>query len=200
MRIRTALLTALMAILVAAPLDAQSWDVPSFFPPRPGSDIGLYLTDEGDATLFGIWRDDATNLGLRAGITFADETAGHVGATVHGALLIADADVPVDLGWMLGAGATFVDDFVLLWIPVGLSVGRMVPLEGVTLQPYVHPRVGLDIRSFNDDTDLDIGGVIDLGVDAHLDSFIFRFGAAFGTFDALGFGIAFPTGRRAVVR
>jgi hypothetical protein len=54
MRMRSFVLALGLLAAAAAPLTAQAWDAPSFFSPRPGEDIGLYLIDADGVDDIGI--------------------------------------------------------------------------------------------------------------------------------------------------
>lgn len=189
----------LAALLLATDARAQ-WDAPSFLPPRPGDDIGIYLSSIEGFGLQGIWRQQGNmNLGLRIG--YIDKAGGQVlvAAETWGRLMEADVDLPVDVTWTLGAGAVF-NGGTDLEVPAGLSIGRVLDMEPLTLQIYAHPRLALFFRSQLED-ELDLDGLFDLGLDAVLNENLkLRFGATLGQEDALGIGVAYRWSRGAVVR
>jgi hypothetical protein len=197
-------LIAAAALTVATGARAQVWDVPSFMPPRPGEDIGVYLADPdgADFVIQGIWRQRGNlNLGVRVG--FADQGADgafQVGAETWGPILDAGGDFPVDVTWTLGAGGTF-GDATLISIPVGLTIGRTLVLTPLTFQVYGHPRLALIAASVNDDTRTDLDGLFDIGADLHLNpDWKVRLGVTLGGTDALGVGLAYRFGRGVAVR
>lgn len=202
MKIRT-LAMALAALLLASSARAQvAWDAPSFMPPRPGDDIGVYLSDRGDFGIEGIWRQQGNlNLGLRLG--YIDTTLDGiitVGAETWDMLAPAGTMLPVDVGWTLGVGAAF-NGGTTLGVPVGLTFGAPVVVGQLTLQPYLHPRLGVFVHSVAGDTQLDLEGLFDLGVDAVLNENLkLRLGATFGGNDALGIGLAYRWTRGVTVR
>lgn len=203
MNAKTLLITA-AALAVATGAQAQVWDVPSFMPPRPGEDIGIYLGDPDGADLVvqGIWRQRGNlNLGLRLG--FADQGADgaiQAAAETWGALTSAGEEFPLDVSWTLGAGATF-GDVTVLSIPLGLSVGRAFVLSPLTFQVYGHPRLALIAASVNDNTTTDLEGLFDVGADVHLNpEWKLRLGITLGGADAIGVGLAYRFGRGVAVR
>lgn len=208
MRTRVGLFVCLM-LCGAAPARAQAlgdpaWDSPIFLPPRAGDDIGLYLIDPsgGDWALAGIWRQSGNlNLGVRLGLADGhNETPFFFGAEFYGPLVRADRSFPLDASWVLGVGAT-LNGGTALRFPVGVSVGRTFDADGIVFTPYAVPRLGIDLAADDGDTDTDLGFTVDLGADLHIDdSWLLRFGVALGDHDALGVGVAYRTGRRAVVR
>lgn len=201
------LLVAVAAALLGA-VEARAqlvWDAPTFLPPRPGDDIGVYLTD-GDGTdlgIQGIWRQRGNlNLGLRLGLVDAPGGArAVVGVETWDMLMSAGRDLPVDLTWNLGAGATFGDGATLFSVPVGLSVGRTFDTDPATFQVYAHPRVAVVViaNDVDDRTELepfvDIGGEMHLGTDWKL-----RLAFTFGEWEAFGLGLAYRWGRAVEVR
>jgi hypothetical protein len=200
-----------MFVLVAAlmagssPLMAQAWDVPSFFSPRPGEDIGIYLIDPeggGDLGFAAIWRQEGNlNLGVRGG--FRDDHF-MLGAEFYRPLDILGPQSPLLLSWVLGLGATF-NDVTWLRVPLGASIGLNLNAGTLSIMPYVHPRVAFDLFAFDvggeEETETEFNFDVDLGADVNLGQrFVLRVGATFGEWDALGVGIAYRTGRRLVVR
>ncbi|HEX7120309.1 MAG TPA: hypothetical protein VF212_16065 [Longimicrobiales bacterium] len=206
---RVGRMTLLMCFVLVGPgaLAAQevpAWDSPTFLPPRPGDDLGVYLVDPsgGDWALAGIWRQSGNlNLGVRLGVADApDETPVFFGAEFYGPLVRADRDFPLDVAWLLGAGAT-LDGGTFLRIPAGVSVGRAVDADGLVFVPYAVPRVGFDILADDGDSETEFSFTIDLGVDLEVDeSLLLRFGAALGDHDAIGAGVAWRLGRRVTAR
>lgn len=202
MKIRM-LVLILGAVLTASSVRAQeAWDAPAFMPPRPGDDIGVYLSDIGDFGIQGIWRQTGNlNLGLRLGYI---DTPGDgiilVGAETWDLVVAAGNALPVDVAWTLGAGAAF-NGATVFEVPLGLNFGLPVDLDRLRLQLYAHPRLGLFAVSVADDTNLDLDALLDLGLEAVLNQNLkLRLAATFGESDALGIGLAYRWTRGAVVR
>jgi hypothetical protein len=191
----------------AAPLSAQAWDSPSFFSPRPGEDIGLYVIDAeggGDLGFAGIWRQEGNiNLGVRAGLAGGDHFS--VGAEFYGPLDVLGPQSPVLLSWIVGAGATF-NDVTWLRIPLGASIGMNIGTSSsIRIMPYIHPRVAFDLLARDtpagEETETELNVDLDLGADIGLgQQFVLRVGATIGDLDAIGVGVAYKMGRRLVVR
>lgn len=203
MNVKTVMIAA-AALLTASGAQAQIWDAPSFLPPRPGDDVGIYLSqpDGSDFALQGIWRQGGNlNLGVRVGYVDSGlSDALLAGAETWGALMSAGADFPVDISWTLGLGAAF-GDFTLLSVPVGVTVGRVLVLSPVTLQVYGHPRLALVAASNGNNTTTDLEGFFDLGGDVHLnEQWKVRLGFTLGGADAFGVGLARRFGRGVAVR
>jgi hypothetical protein len=213
MRIRSSVHAGMIVVCAAtvagaaAPLSAQAWDSPSFFSPRPGEDIGLYIIDAegpGDLGFAGIWRQEGNiNLGVRAGLAGGDHFA--VGAEFYGPLDVLGPQSPVLLSWIVGAGATF-NDVTWLRVPLGVSIGMDIPTSSsIRILPYIHPRVALDLFAFDtadgEETETELNVDLDLGADIGLgQQFVLRVGATIGDLDAIGVGVAYKMGRRLVVR
>ena len=190
-------------LAIAGPVSAQGWDMPSFFSPRPGEDIGLYIIDADgvdDIGIAGIWRQEGNlNLGVRAGIVGDDHYA--LGAEFYGP--ISGVQSPILLSWVVGLGGTF-NGVTWLRIPAGVSVGVDVDAGSFRILPYVHPRVEFDYFSFEtpggDESDSELNFDLDLGADVDIGRFVLRFGATVGDFDAIGIGAAYKMGRQVTVR
>jgi hypothetical protein len=200
-------MTLAMCAGAAAPAAAQAWDTPTFFSPRPGEDIGLYIIDAdgvSDLGFAGIWRQEGNiNLGVRAGIAGDDYYA--VGAEFYGPLHVLGPQSPLLVSWVLGAGATF-NGVTWLRIPFGASIGMdLGSANSLRIMPYVHPRVAFDLVAFDtptgEETDTEFTFDLDLGADIGLgQQFVLRFGATLGDRSAIGAGVAYKMGRRLVVR
>ncbi len=191
------------------PLSAQAWDAPMFLPPQPGEDIGVYFVkpDGTDWGLSGIWRQEGQlNLGLELGIGGVEHRGGeanHTFVTVGGETwgsLLRSPTAPVDVDWVLGVGAGFFSDFTLVRIPFGVTIGKTLPGDGLSITPYVLPRIALDVASVGNVTNTDLDFAADLGADLRFTSGVkLRFAATLGDPDSFGIGLAFPFGRRVEV-
>jgi hypothetical protein len=201
------LLALVFAVGTAAPAAAQiGWDAPSFFSPRPGEDIGLYIVvpDGGDDVgVSAIWRQSGNlSLGVRGGIA-GDQYS--LGAEFYGPLDLLGPQSGLLMAWVLGVGATF-NDVTVLRVPLGISAGIGLGAPGgVQLLPYVHPRVAFELAAYDvgdrEETDTDFRFDVDLGADAVLgQSFVLRAGITFGRFTTFGAGVAYRIPRRVTVR
>jgi hypothetical protein len=197
----------LALIALAGPLSAQAWDNPSFYSPRPGSDLGVYIFDPdgGDLGVQGIWRQQGNlSLGVRAGIS--DDNV-LVGAELGNPLNLSGA-APLLMSWVTGVGATFGDQFTYLRVPLGISVGAQFGQRGgIQIMPYVHPRVTFDFVSIDEDiagddnTESELEFEVDLGADVSLTPRLTgKFGATVTNGGSVGLGLSYSLGRRVVVR
>jgi hypothetical protein len=198
----------LLAVGVATPAAAQSWEMPTFFAPRAHDDIGAYLIkpEFGDWGVVGIWRQSAgINLGVRGGIGGdSDERTILLGAELFGPLNITGIE-PITMYWVTGIGGSF-NGVTALRIPFGVSAGMRLGSEGALLiTPYVHPRVAFDLFTIEvgdeEETDTDFNVDLDLGADLELTrSIILRFGYTLDSNSTFGFGAGFRFGRGVAVR
>lgn len=202
---RFALLAAAFTLCAVTGSSAQlaSWDAPMFFAPRPMDDLGLYVTrtDQafGNATgLMGIWRQSGNlNLGVRAGVGDLDDAGNSllVGAELYGGLNSLLPGSGIAISWNLGAGATFGDEYTFFTVPFGASFGLNLGSGSVSVSPYVHPRISLDILAVgsgqNEDTSTDGAVAVDLGADVNLGpKWVLRAAYSLGDRDAFGVGLA----------
>jgi hypothetical protein len=210
-----AITVALGAVFTGSAFAQAGWDAPTFFSPRPMDDVGIYAfkTDfenfEDQTGLKLIWRQSGNlNLGVHAGTADLDDFGDAIllGGEFYGPLTRATASTGLIMSWGLGAGAVFGENYVDLSIPLGVSVGMSLGTGGVSILPYVHPRVSFDLSSFDnalgeEETETNIGLSVDLGVDVGLgERFILRAGGSFGDRDAFGAGLAMRIPRRVTVR
>jgi hypothetical protein len=199
-------LMALLVIGLVLPARANAqaaWDAPLLLPPRPQPGLGIFLADVhgGGLGVLGTWRSTTWNYGLRFGLA---EGSGDEDLTVFGGvdymgpINTASSDFPLDIDWVLGAGAG-IGDGVRFSIPLGLTFGFSFQGEDARFVPYFTPRVIVDAVSGNDnrDSDMDLDLAVDLGLDLRLlrggplAGKSIRFGATLGDRDALAVGIVF---------
>lgn len=196
-----------LTALSAHSLVAQAWDAPSFFSPRPGEDLGVYVVKPdggGDVGVAGIWRQSGNiNLGVRAGLT--DDMI-HVGGEFYDELDLLGPASPVAVSWVLGFGASFDDNVTWLRLPLGVSVGVPLDAGGMRITPYVHPRAALDFvtRGSGDEevSNTDFHVPVDIGADIEVGpSLVLRVGATLDDGrNAFGAGAAWRLSRRLIVR
>jgi hypothetical protein len=197
MRIRAALIAALAVVAMTGQGRAQvAWDSPLLLPPMPTAGTGIYLMDAHRAGLgvLGTWRA-GPGLGFRAGIAEGqhDGVAILGGADLVFPISAAGAGFPLDLSWLVGVGAGF-DDWVLLSVPLGLSLGRTFVGDGVRFTPYAAPRVALDAQFGRDAPGDDVGLslAVDLGFEMGFQpGWAIHFGASIGDRGGLAVGVRF---------
>lgn len=174
------------------------WDAPSFLRPGAPSGLTIAITDASPGDGLGVlalWRGGAApaGLGFRAGISEApgDDVVALFGVDASGSLSGMMGAGGPEVLWWTGAGVAAGDDF---WasVPLGLVFGWTGRDEGVSFMPYAGGHVVMDVL-MGDGEDLDLEGVVDLGLDLGFASgWTFRFGAALGGRDALGIGVRIP--------
>jgi hypothetical protein len=206
MYMRKLCVTAAVAAVLAMPVGASAqaaWDSPLLLPPRPQPGLGIFLADMegGGLGVLGTWRSTTWDYGLRFGLAEGsgdEDLAVFGGADFMGPINTASSDFPLDIDWVVGAGAG-IGDGVRLSVPVGLTLGYSIQGEDARFIPYATPRVVLDAFLGGDDRDedLDLGIAVDLGLDLRLmrggalAGKSIRVGASIGDRDALAIGIVF---------
>lgn len=204
-----------LVLAVAAPLGAQAYVYPAFQPTRVAErEYNFALVDIGGGGGTGLifqWREGLgnprTQFTLDAG--FADpDAAGSDARLILGGgfayqMLRERQDMPFDMVFTGGVGASFGDNVTLVRIPFGVAAGHRFPIEGkFAITPYVHPRLSIDYISFDtpagnvSDTelnlDIDLGGSLEINEQMQL-----RLALLLGDGDAIGLSFAWtPRGLR----
>ncbi|HET8623022.1 MAG TPA: hypothetical protein VFM14_05630 [Gemmatimonadales bacterium] len=153
-----------------------------------GADFGL----EGFYT-YGYNRFD---IGLRGGIVSFDtplgddETSVVLGASFRARVVEATQSFPLDGALTLGAGAIFGEGDDVVLIPLGISLGRRLQLEGsrVSFVPYVHPVLVPRLGGGDDEVDFALGLGVDVRFSEALD---LRVSAGIGEVEGVALGLAF---------
>jgi hypothetical protein len=140
------------------------------------------------------WRGGG-RLGYRVGLAEDDleEVAVFAGVDASGVFVAASDDFPIDVDWVTGVGFGVGDAF-LLTVPLGLSAGRELQVEGMLFNPYATPRVVLDAFFGGEvpGNDLELGFAVDLGMDLSFDpGWAVRFAGTVGDREALAIGFSF---------
>jgi hypothetical protein len=199
MKLRILGFTALCTLAVAADGRAQVvWDSPMLLPPRPVVGTGLYLMDPHGAGLgvLGTWRGVPGGMGLRLGIADgSDGIAIMGGVDMVAPLVTVSPEFPLDISWFTGIGAGY-DRWLVISVPLGLTIGRTVHAPDVRFTPYLAPALVADARlgrdSPRDRNELKLGLAMDLGIDvAFQPGWIVRFAAGIGDRHGLAIGIVF---------
>lgn len=197
MKLHAVPVAVVVVVLMCATEARAQLDTPSFLAPRTGDDIGVYVTDPGDADfgVQGIWRQrGGLNMGVRVGYTdVGEESLVTVGAETWALIRTRSDDFPVDIAVTFGAGATF-NGGTTGEVPVGLSIGRTANLGPVQVQLYGHPRGAIlfHVDVPEDQDELEFDPRLDVGMDIVLASVLkLRLGATVGDFSALGLGVAY---------
>jgi hypothetical protein len=177
-----------------------AWESPMLLPPAPQSGFGIFLADTwaGGLGVIGTWRGSSPSWGLRFGIAEDnrgpdDDIAALGGVDFMGRIHRSNAEFPLDVDWLFGAGGS-VGDNLWLSFPLGLTLGHTFRGESADFVPFIAPRVVLDAffidEAPGDDSDIDLDMGVDLGLDLRLRSVTIRFAGSFGR-DAVAVGIVF---------
>jgi hypothetical protein len=197
--------------MALSPVGARAqlaWDSPLLVHPHAPHGWSLLLADPypgRDVAVMASWRTAAMPVGFGVRLGLGEGVDGDLalfgGADASGELIRRSADIPFDVVWVVGGGASLSDD-VLVSLPAGLVAGWSLDAGEVVFQPYVGPRVVLDAwiggREPGEGDDLQLEATVDLGFDLRLaGGWTVRFGATIGDREALAVGLALPaTGRR----
>ncbi|HET9275456.1 MAG TPA: hypothetical protein VFN96_05235 [Gemmatimonadales bacterium] len=192
------LLAAGVAVLLAGPLMAQSTGTPVFHAPYrafQANEYGLVITDQGNISLEGFWGFSQSNarwdFKLRAGVQDYDvgNAALLVGVDARYRVIDQTEEFPLDGAFITGIGASLVQDFSRLFIPIGLSLGRRVHFQdsNLSLVPYVQPVIVPILGSGDDDVAVAMG----LGGDLRINQrFELRLGIGVGDLETFSFGFS----------
>jgi hypothetical protein len=169
-------LFVLVSALLASEAAAQATGMPSFNAPYRAftrSEIGLVISfPNGGGTAFeGAYRMSSGkfDLGFRAGMLDlggGSSTILLLGAEARQRVVSHTVDFPLDGALVLGIGGWFSSGNSVLFVPVGLSLGRRIDPQGssVSIVPYVQPTGTLVAGSGNSDFLFTLG----LGADFRL--------------------------------
>ena len=171
LEIACAAVALFVAAVAAQGLSAQATGMPTFFAPTRNfgsTELGATLSRPGGSATavegrFGAVLHQA-DLALRAG--YADPGGTADGSFVAGIearvpVLGHSATFPLDGALILGVGHAFASGGGETFVPVGLSIGRRLVLDGPALQltPYFQPTV-----VFQSDTQFGAGLGVDLRI------------------------------------
>jgi len=179
---------ALAAASLALSPRASSAQVftPTYMAPRPSNDVGIYFDNIGDFGLEGIIRRHyvGNDLGLRVGVVGGDASALMVGGELRSPLSLQTA--PLDLALTAGVQAIF-GDYDRIGFQGGLSIGHTFVTPGLTITPYIHPRLAFT-DDVNDDFNADV--FADVGADFALaPNLVIRVGVPLDDKGGSNFGI-----------
>jgi hypothetical protein len=188
-------------VLLAGDLMAQTTGTPLFKAPyRAFTDheFGLALSDAGQDYQYALeafysYGRGSNDFGLRAGI--ADPEAGDtrilLGGDFRTRVINYSESFPLDGALTVGAGVNFGDGDDLIYLPVGISVGRRFELEGskTTFTPYAHPTL---VPVIGAQGGSDVGFALGLGVDMRLgQSWSARVSGGLGDLEGIGVALTY---------
>ena len=201
-RRRLAAVAAVALLVLPGAARAQAYGYPSFQQPRTVSreyNFGVAgVGDHGGTALVFQWREGTSarnQLSLDLGFADPDYADGLLlvsGQFAH-QLATATADMPFDMLFTVGAGGAFGNGGSIFRVPVGVSVGHRFPLDqGMSITPYVHPRIVIAGCSSCGNDNSDIGVDFDLGGSFQINpQFAIRASAGFGGNEPFGGGSSF---------
>lgn len=192
--LRKTALFALAFVAVATTAQAQATGTPSYNAPYRAfqrTEIGVVLSfPNGGSTGFeGVYRfaNGRFDVGFRAGLLDTQGPGDAIillGAEARQRVITHSTDFPLDGAVVVGLGAWLVSDNSALIIPVGLSLGRRIDVEGseVSIVPYVQPTMMITFGNGNSD----VGFTLGLGADFRLTPrFDARVSAGIGDFEGI---------------
>lgn len=186
----------------AVDLEAQETGTPMFKAPYRAftqHEFGAAFSDPGDAVSFALegfysYGRGNNDFGIRAGIADpegAGDTRLLIGGDFRTRVLSYSEDFPLDGALTVGAGLNVGDGDDLIYLPVGLSVGRRFELEGskTTFTPYAHPVV---IPVLGASGGSDVGFALGLGVDLRFSqNWQARVSGGIGDLEGVGIGLTY---------
>lgn len=188
---------ALVLGLVASPLAAQETGTPVFMAPYRAfekMEFGAMFSDPGIGSWalegeygfgFGVY-DISVNGGY---LDRDDGGAGTFGGALRSRIITASEKFPLDGALTIGAGALIGEGSDVLWVPVGLSLGRRIDLEGAktSFVPYIHPVIAPRFQG-GEDAALDVA--LGIGVDIRFGgNFDVRVSGGIGDIDGVAIGL-----------
>jgi hypothetical protein len=188
-----------VAAFLAVPLAAQSTGTPVFSAPYRAfktNELGVSLSDPGGPgwALEGFyhrgWRK--FDVGFRGG--FLDTKGGPtlvlVGADFRARVLSYSQSFPLDGAVTLGLGGNFGGGQSIGILPIGISLGRRVQLEGskTSFVPYVHPVLSPTFGNGGGDVLFTLGLGVDISFTQTLD---LRVNGGLGDLDGVSLSVAF---------
>jgi hypothetical protein len=182
---------------LAGPLAAQSTATPVFLAPYRAFnrvEFGAQISDPGQGfALEGFYRfaSNRYDIGFRGGFADSDgaETTFLAGVDFRTRILDHSNDFPLDGALTIGVGGQFGDGASRAFVPVGISLGRLVELDDSDVQfvPYLHPILSPVFGDSDSDFDFRLG----LGVDIRFNRrFELRVAGALGDPDGVSVGFS----------
>jgi Outer membrane protein beta-barrel domain len=169
------LLVAVVVALAANNLAAQETGTPMFKAPYrafTSHEFGGAFSDPGEGVSFALegfysYGRGSNDFGIRAGFADPDgagDTRLLLGGDFRTRILSYSESFPLDGALTVGVGGNIGDGDDLIYLPVGISLGRRFELEGsrTTFTPYAHPTLVPVLGASGGD---DVGFALGLGVD-----------------------------------
>jgi hypothetical protein len=195
-------LVAAAVALSAAEAAAQETGTPMFKAPYrafSSYEFGGAFSDPGTGVSFALegfysYGRGTNDFGLRAGIADPEgegDTRLLLGGNFRTRVLSYSESFPLDGALTLGAGINLGDGDDLIYLPIGVSLGRRFELENsrTTFTPYVHPVV-LPVLGAAGGSD--VGFALGLGVDMRFSQDLsLRVSGGVGDLEGVGIGLTY---------
>src|SRR3954471_4696562 len=195
-------LVAALLALAADGLAAQETGTPMFKAPYrafTNHEFGVAFSDPGEGVSFALegfysYGRGSNDFGLRAGIADPDgpgDTRFLLGGDFRTRILNYSESFPLDGALTVGAGINIGDGDDLVYLPLGVTLGRRFELEGskTTFTPYVHPTLLPVLGAAGGD---DVGFALGLGVDLKFsEDWQARVSGSLGDLEGVGIGLAY---------
>jgi hypothetical protein len=196
------LLVAALVMMAADGLAAQETGTPMFRAPYrafTSHEFGVAFSDPGKAASWALegfysYGRGSNDFGIRAGFEDpegAGDTRLLLGGNFRTRILNYSESFPLDGALTVGAGINLGDGDDLIYLPLGITLGRRFELEGskTTFTPYVHPTL-LPVLGASDGDD--VGFALGLGVDLRFSQqWQARVSGSVGDLEGVGIGLAY---------
>ena len=201
-RICGGLLVAAFVALGVENLAAQTTGTPMFKAPYrafTSHEFGAALSDPGEGVSFALegfysYGRGTNDFGIRAGLADPEgpgDTRFLLGGDFRTRILSYSESFPLDGALTVGAGLNLGDGDDLIYLPVGISLGRRFELEGskTTFTPYVHPTL---VPVLGASGGSDVGFALGLGVDLRFSqSLAVRVSGGLGDIEGAGVALTY---------
>jgi hypothetical protein len=199
---RRTVAAVLVALVVATgSLAAQETGTPVFKAPYRAfkvMELGASLSDPKGAELglegFYGFGNGENDIGIRGGLYKTDvDSRLAVGVSFRRRIIPASESFPLDGALTLGFGTNLGDNADPFFVPIGLSLGRRIQLEGskTSFVPYVQPVIVPTFWTGDNAPDSGVDFALGLGVDVTFGgSFDIRVSGGIGDIDGVAISVA----------
>jgi hypothetical protein len=195
-------LVAALVALAADGLAAQETGTPMFKAPYrafTSHEFGAAFSDPGENVSFALegfysYGRGSNDFGIRAGIADPDgpgDTSILLGGDFRTRIVSYSESFPLDGALTVGAGINIGDGDDLIYLPLGITLGRRFELEGskTTFTPYVHPTLVPVLGAAGGD---EVGFALGLGVDLRFSrDWAVRVSGGVGDIEGVGIGLTY---------
>jgi opacity protein-like surface antigen len=196
------LLVAVVVALSAHDLAAQETGTPMFKAPYrafTSHEFGAAFSDPGQGVSFALegfygYGRGSNDFGIRAGIADPEGPGDMrilLGGDFRARVLSYSESFPLDGALTVGAGLNIGDGDDLIYLPVGITVGRRFELENskTTFTPYAHPTLVPVLGAAGGS---DVGFALGLGVDMRFSrNLAVRVSGGVGDLEGVGIGLTY---------